>query len=367
MWAERRFRKGRGSLGGAEADQERLAGLRRTTRASKRKGYVGVRAKHSDAKAARARRDRRTPRAPPPPGRSRSANTPTNGSTTTTAKGHAGHPQRPVRSTSSTSASSSKTTATSPSTPSPAAKPCGGRRPTGTARRPFSAMFNDAVDDEEAKANPFGNRRAKEQRGRRDIPPLTEAEVDQLADHRPQPVGQGRVRPGRPCVGLVRRVGRHPPRRDVRCPLARPQPPGRPRHRPADQGAANANTTSSPSRAVVIDAIQQMPRLSDLVFPTVSGRRMEKGSLRYYLDPVRSAFRAKVTPERWEQLCEGQQDLDFYVLRHFCASMIVERGGNEYDVSRAAWEHARGCPADYIHEYQDRQRDRLRGLLERPT
>ena len=122
-----------------------------------------------------------------------------------------------------------------------------------------------------------------------------------------------------------------------------------------------------PVASVVIDAIQQMPRLSDLVFPTVSGRRMEKGSLRYYFDPVRSAFREKVTPERWEQLCEGQPDLHPYVLRHFCASMIVERGGNEYDVSAMLGNTPEVAREVYIHKYEDRQRDRLRGLLERPT
>jgi hypothetical protein len=43
-------------------------------------------------------------------------------------------------------------------------------------------MFNDAIDDEFAQANPFRNRRQEQPRGRQDIFPMTEEEVDRLAE-----------------------------------------------------------------------------------------------------------------------------------------------------------------------------------------
>jgi integrase len=51
-----------------------------------------------------------------------------------------------------------------------------------TNAKAVSAMFNDAVDDMLTKANPFANRRQTGSRGRRDIAPLTEQEVERLAE-----------------------------------------------------------------------------------------------------------------------------------------------------------------------------------------
>jgi integrase len=230
-----------------------------------------------------------------------------------------------------------------------------------------SAMYNDAVDDEDTAANPFGNRRAKQSDERKLIAPLTEAEIDTLA-------GLALDRWGRDGYGQVARawvlfgawVGTRPGETfsvtwqdlDLRDGLVTVR---------RIKGRRQTDTIVLPS--IVVDAIQLMPRVpstSGLVFPTVNGKRVEKGSLRYYWDPVRSAFRATTTQDRWDALCEGQPDLDFYVLRHFCASLIVARGGNEYDVAAQLGNTPEVCRRTYIHSYEDQQRDRLRGLLERP-
>jgi hypothetical protein len=42
-------------------------------------------------------------------------------------------------------------------------------------------MYNDALDDEVCKGNPFANRRQEQARGRKDIKPITEDEVSELA------------------------------------------------------------------------------------------------------------------------------------------------------------------------------------------
>ena len=99
----------------------------------------------------------------------------------------------------------------------------------------------------------------------------------------------------------------------------------------------------------------RIPNLDGLMFPTVSGKRIEKGSLRYYWDPVRSAFRQTVPAERWAALCEGQQDLDSTTSGTF-ASLIVDRGGDEYDVAAQLGNTPEVCRRTYIHSYKDRHR-----------
>jgi integrase len=229
-----------------------------------------------------------------------------------------------------------------------------------------SAMFNDAVDDELVTVNPFANRRQTQPRGRRDIHPLTETEVDTLAAialDRWGPDGYGRV--ARAWVLFSAWVGTRPGEtfrarwadldtRNGLVTVKRVKPP------------YNVDTVVVPT--VALDAIQDMPRHGDLLFPTVRGREMHHvGGHAYYWAPVRDGFRQTVTPERWADLCEGQPNLDLYVLRHACASMIVANGGNEFDVAAQLGNSPEIARETYVHEYRDRQRDRLRGLLERPA
>ena len=94
---------------------------------------------------------------------------------------------------------------------------------------------------------------------------------------------------------------------------------------------------------------------------------MVRGALRYHWDPVRSAFRKTVTPERWGELLGGQDNLDFYVLRHFVASVMADRGASARDIAHQLGNSVEVCEATYIHGYRDRINDRNRRLLERPV
>lgn len=51
-----------------------------------------------------------------------------------------------------------------------------------TQVRAVAAMFNDALDDEMAASNPFANRRQKRSKGRANIEPITEQEVELLCE-----------------------------------------------------------------------------------------------------------------------------------------------------------------------------------------
>jgi integrase len=124
----------------------------------------------------------------------------------------------------------------------------------------------------------------------------------------------------------------------------------------------------------VIEAVEAMPtrsrQLDGPLFRTVDGKPIVKGALRYYWDPVRSVFQAQVSPERWRELLAGQKNqetLDFYSLRHFCASLIVDRGGNEFDVSAQLGNSPEVARETYIHAYRDRVNDRNRSRLNGPV
>jgi integrase len=54
-----------------------------------------------------------------------------------------------------------------------------------------AAMFNDAIDDEETLINSFANRRHEQPRGRQDVYPMTETEVERLAELAEETWGAG--------------------------------------------------------------------------------------------------------------------------------------------------------------------------------
>jgi integrase len=230
-----------------------------------------------------------------------------------------------------------------------------------------SAMFNDAIDDEACQANPFRNRRQEQPRGRQDIYPLTEEEVDRLA-------GLAMTHWGGTGYGLVAKawvlfgawVGTRPGETFT----------VGPRDLDFDAGLVRVTRVKGCKQTewivlpqAVQDAIGRMrPSGKGPLFTTVTGLPMDrKGALNYHWTPIRAAFRATVSDERWAELLKGQSDrrsLDFYSCRHFCASIIVDRGGNEYDVAQQLGNTPEVCRKTYIHGYRDRINDRNRERLQ---
>jgi integrase len=72
-----------------------------------------------------------------------------------------------------------------------------------------------------------------------------------------------------------------------------------------------------PAREALVD----VPARVDVpwLFTTPRGRRFSKGSHLYYWRPVRTAF--------------GRPEMDFYELRHFCATHLLELGVSHADVA----------------------------------
>jgi integrase len=235
--------------------------------------------------------------------------------------------------------------------------------------RAVSAMFNDAIDDEATQANPFRNRRQEQPRGRQDIFPMTEEEVDRLAEIALRewgPSGYGVV--ARAWVLFGAWVGTRPGETFSIEPLDLDYENGLVKVTRV-KGRKQTEMIVLPS--AVQAAIRRMPPPLDAgpLFRTVSGLVMDrKGALHYHWSPIRAAFRQTVTDERWAELLAGQSDqrsLDFYALRHFCASIIVDRGGDEYAVSQQLGNTPDVARRVYIHGYRDRVNERNRERLER--
>jgi integrase len=238
------------------------------------------------------------------------------------------------------------------------------------AARTASAMFNDAFDDEVCKANPFAKRRQQESRERKHIHPLTAEEVDSLASI-------ARRQWGADGYGLVARawvlfgawVGCRPGETFSVEPVDLNFAEGLVSIRRVKRRGGRHPIDTVVLPRVVIDAIRAMPNIPTAgpVFTTVQGKHMEKGALRYYWDPVRAAFRQTITEERWGELLDGSEDgksLDFYALRHACASQIVAAGGNEYDVAAQLGNSPEVARDTYIHTYVTEANERNRRFLD---
>jgi integrase len=233
------------------------------------------------------------------------------------------------------------------------------------------AMFNDALDDQVIKANPFAGRRQKESRERKHISPLTETEVDRLADIALRHWGgEGYGLTARAWVLFGAWVGCRPGETFTVTPQDLDFAAGEVRIRRVKKRGGTHPTDVVVLPQAAIDAIRAMPVIpaSGPLFTTVTGKPMVKGNLVHAWEPIRSAFRETVTEQRWRELLDAQEDdtknLAFYTLRHFCASVLADRGASMADIAHQLGNSEQVCRETYVHAFVDRSNDRVRALLD---
>jgi integrase len=230
-----------------------------------------------------------------------------------------------------------------------------------TNAKAVSAMFNDAVDDMLADANPFGNRRLPEGRGRKDIAPLTEQEIAALSEiaHTTWQA-YGPVVAG--WITFLAWTGARPKEAFAASWADVDITAGRVTVQRV-KGKKNTETIVLPRAAG--HALLEMPGArTGLLFKTTRGQGYDKGAWGYYWRPVRAAFAAQLDPDRRAELQAVKGALDPYALRHFCASVIVDRGGNEFEVAHQLGNSPEVCRDTYIHTHRDRTNDRVSMLLD---
>ena len=220
--------------------------------------------------------------------------------------------------------------------------------------RVVRAMFNDAINDGlHPGPNPFSNLRLEQSRGRKDLIALTEVELSELGSKALDVHGE--FGPTfRAMVVFAAYVGLRPGELFAleRSDIGRDEVAIR-------QNLDGTGTIKAPKngreRIVVLppparEALADVPVRLDLAWQFVipRGRRFSKSSLYYYWNPVRAAF--------------GRPGMDFYELRHFCATHLLELGVSHADVAIQLGHTDGGAlvMSTYGHPSEDGARERVK-------
>jgi integrase len=220
--------------------------------------------------------------------------------------------------------------------------------------RAARALFNDAINDGlHPGPNPFANLRMEQSRGRKDLVALTEPELDALADVALAVHGDyGRT--FRAMILFAGYVGLRPgelfalERTDVRGDevTIRQNLDGTGALKLPKNGKQRVVILPPPAR----EALLGLPARLDVpwLFVSRSGRQFRKSTLLYYWNPVRAAF--------------GRPGMDFYELRHFCATHLLELGVAHADVALQLGHTDGGAlvMSTYGHPSENLARERLK-------
>jgi len=224
------------------------------------------------------------------------------------------------------------------------------------------AMFNDALREEVVVSNPFADMRLPQSRGRKDLVVLSSAEVRELADVALDFFDDyGPV--FRACVLFAAWVGLRPAELFV---LTWDDVEGDELVISKSLGSTGDVTRpkNGKVRRVLLPpqaraALAEMPRRvgTPYIFTTSTGQRFSKTSHYYYWNRLRGVA--------------GRKDMDFYELRHFAATWLLEQGASDADVAIQLGHTDGGAlvRSTYGHPSEDAARARLRGIYasERPA
>ena len=219
-------------------------------------------------------------------------------------------------------------------------------------------MFNDAINDGlHPGPNPFANLRLEQSRGRKDLIALTRGRAGRAVQKALDVHGEyGPM--FRAMVLFAAYVGLRPgelfalERRDVGHDevTIRQNLDGTGTLKAPKNGRERIVVLPPPAR----DALADVPARLDVpwLFVTPRGRRFSKCSLYYYWNPVRAAF--------------GRPGMDFYELRHFCATHLLELGVSHADVAVQLGHTDGGAlvMSTYGHPSEDAARERLKRAYE---
>jgi integrase len=220
--------------------------------------------------------------------------------------------------------------------------------------RVVRAMFTDAINDGlHPGPNPFANMRLEQPRGRKDLDALTEPRVLELADCALH--AHGAYGPTfRAMILFAAYVGLRPgelyalERTDVSSDevVIRQSLDGTGEIKRPKNGKARVVILPPPAR----EAIRGLPTWSDVpwLFTTPRGRRFSKGSHLYYWRPVRALF--------------GEPLMNFYELRHFCATHLLGLGVAHADIAVQLGHTDGGAlvMSTYGHPTEQGARERLK-------
>lgn len=214
------------------------------------------------------------------------------------------------------------------------------------------AMFTDAVNDKLCEENPFAKLGLEQSKGREDITVLTRDEVDELAELALEVHGEEF---GRELAAMVRwqaytcvRTGETFASRysllDGDVYYLRHQFNSRLRRETSPKhNSAGAIYVPEPAQRAVLDKPRRLG--DDLMFRSKRGKQFRQESLHRVWTPLRAAFMAKLPAGHHlhQRLALDEDDrMDFYELRHFGASYMLNVLGLEAWVVAEQLRHSDG-------------------------
>jgi len=219
------------------------------------------------------------------------------------------------------------------------------------------AMFNDALDEEVVVVNPFANLRLSQKRGRKDLNALSVEELHELADTALRALSPESGPIVRTTILFAAYVGLRPAEMFR---LKRTDLEGDEvviRRSLGSTGEVTLPKNGKTRRVIVPpearQALREMPTTagSPYVFNTPRGRPFSKTSHYYYWRAVKVA---------WDR-----PQMDFYELRHFCATYLLGRGTSHADVAVQLGHTDGGAlvMSTYGHPSEEAARDRLRKVF----
>ncbi len=237
------------------------------------------------------------------------------------------------------------------------------------------ALLNAAIVDGVATENPAARLDQPQSRGRRDIVPIAPAEVELLARIAVELYGPAYGTHFATMIKVAAWTGMRPSELfalrwewidfagweiSVRGQLER-------------NGDFKSLTKTRGQRPIVLpppggEALRALPRRIDAeeIFRTKRDRKFSLSKLHYYWHPVRTVFETRIGPERLRQFRDSRHperpDMDFYELRHFCATYLLDRGLTPSDVGKQLGCSERKVIEVYGHPSDELARQRIKNL-----
>lgn len=219
------------------------------------------------------------------------------------------------------------------------------------------AMFADAKRDGLIAENPYTELRLQQSRGRRDLEVLSVDEVTRLGEISRDLYGPGfaafvltaaycGMRPGELYALRWPRIDMDNNEIEIVASYS-----SRSRETTAPKNNQHRRIVLFPEAKA---ALEQVPRDSEVVFRTVTGKPLDGRTLHYYWNPVRTTL--------------GQPQLAFYALRHFCAAHLLNTLGHEAEDVAFELGHTDGgvlIRKLYGHPSEELARERLKQRLGR--
>jgi integrase len=227
------------------------------------------------------------------------------------------------------------------------------KRNANSNARVVRTMFNDAIADGiHPGPNPFANLRLPQSRGRKDLVPITAAEVFELVDIARAIHSDTNYRDE---IGAIIQFAAFVGLRPGELFALQPGDIGETRvriERSADNGGRIKAPKNGRSREVVLppparEALSVVPGHREWLFCSPRGNRLTRNSLYYWWRPV--------------VLAAGRPGMHFYELRHFCATHLLELGLSPSDVAVQLGHTDNGAlvMSTYGHPSDERARERI--------